>query len=473
MPLSLQIVSREKSVMGEDANFDVGKEGATIGRSAKNDWILPDKNRYVSSRHATVDYQAGAYYLIDTSTNGVFINGSETPVGAGKPQRLFNGDKLAIGDYEITVEITDDDDMDSIEELISSVVMDTVAEEDSVDSPMMVEENALTGARSLNARLFDGDDLAFSDTVANADASNVVRIDPTASASAVHSQTVDPQPAANSADVSDDDDVDLSLQSLSLDEIADTAEPPPEPDVTPADESAPIDIGLQKPANEAPPVRARSIGELSSPAGGHKLHGEAGAQLEFLRGLGLSLAELGDPNLNELMHNAGQALREFIIGTMDLLQTRASLKNAFRLEQTTIQAGTNNPLKFSANVDDAIRNLLTNKSRQYAPTVETVRGVCKDIKVHEEALSHAARSAFDEFIERLEPEELSQRFDASLKRGAMFSSSRKAKYWDLYAELYEVITQRNNGQFPHTFSEDFVRAYEDYRKAANRRLGDD
>ncbi|MEM1262224.1 MAG: type VI secretion system-associated FHA domain protein TagH [Pseudomonadota bacterium] len=468
MPLSLQIVSREKSVMGEDANFDVGKEGATIGRSAKNDWILPDKNRYVSSRHATVDYQAGAYYLIDTSTNGVFVNGSETPVGSGKPQRLFNGDKLAIGDYEITVEITDDDDMDSIEELISSVVMDTVAEEDSVDSPMMVEENALTGARSLNARLFDGDDVAFSDTVANTEPSNVVRIDATSSASAVHSQTVDPQPAANAADISEDDgNIDLSLESLSLDDIADG----PEPEVK--ESAAAVDIGVRQSKDAPPPVRTRSIGELSSPAGGHKLHGEAGAQLEFLRGLGLSLAELGDPDLNELMHNAGQALREFIIGTMDLLQTRASLKNAFRLEQTTIQAGTNNPLKFSANVDDAIRNLLTNKSRQYAPTVETVRGVCKDIKVHEEALSHAARSAFDEFIERLEPEELSQRFDASLKRGAMFSSSRKAKYWDLYAELYEVITQRNNGQFPHMFSEDFVRAYEDYRKAANRRLGDE
>ena len=465
MPLTLQIVSREKAVMGEDAVLTVGKEGATIGRSAKNDWVLPDKNRYVSSRHATIDFQAGAYYLIDTSTNGVFINGSESPVGAGKPQRLFNGDKVAIGDYEVTVEITEDDELDSIEELISSVVLDTVAEEDSVDSPMMLEENALTGARSLNARLFDDD--GFSDTVTNTDPgerSNVISIDTGNATSAVRAEIVMPQQAANSANPPRpapepvDEDIDISLEDL---------------EATPTDTTTP-EVPAQKQARKSrPAAAARRRSAPADEGGAHRLSGEAGAQLEFLRGLGLSLAELGNPDVGELMHNAGQALREFIIGSMDLLQTRASLKNAFRLEQTTIQAGTNNPLKFSANVDDAIRNLLSNQSRQYAPTVETVRGVCKDIKVHEEALSHAARSAFDEFVERLEPEELAQRFDASLKRGSMFTSGRKAKYWDLYAELYEVITQRNQGQFPHTFTEDFVRAYEEYRKAAGRRLGDD
>ncbi len=461
MPLTLQIVSREKSIMGEEATIEIGKEGATIGRSAKNDWVLPDKNRYVSSRHATIDYQAGAYYLVDTSTNGVFINESETPVGAGKPQRLFNGDRLAIGDYEVTVEIVDGDEMDSIEELISSVVLDTVKEDDSVESPSMLEENAITGARSLNARLFDEEDAGFTDTVTAGDdvelKDNILSFDN--GQSSVRAQTVTPQKAANSASAAATSSISLKLDESVEEPLIETT-PEVAPQKTPAGR------------NKKPP-RPDPDPDPTSLPGGHRLHGEAGAQLEFLRGLGLSLSELGNPNVNELMHNAGQALREFIIGTMDLLQTRASLKNAFRLEQTTIQAGTNNPLKFSANVDDAIRNLLANRSRQYAPTVETVRSVCKDIKVHEEALSHAARAAFDEFIERMEPEELTTRFEASMKRGSVFSAGKKAKYWDLYAELYEVITQRNSGQFPHTFTEDFVRAYEEYRKAANRRLGDD
>ncbi len=434
MPLTFQVVSRHKAALGEDQSKTIGPEGATIGRSLSNDWVLPDAKRYVSSHHATVDYQAGAYYLIDTSTNGVFINGSNTPVGAGKPQRLFNGDKISIGDYEVTTDIVDDEDVDSIEEMISSIVLDqeSVEEVPADESPSMLEENALTGAKSLNARLFANEDDSMSVTVTSADSSVSNVIDFETGQSTMRSRgdepVTDSKPAATTSAV--------ASNSVSIDML-----------------------------NEA-------SADLSAQAGpnGHRLRGEAGAQIEFLRGLGITLSELGNPNTADLMHNAGQALREFIIGTMDLLQNRATVKNEFRLEQTTIQAGSNNPLKFSANVDDAIRNLLANKSRQYAPTVETVRDVCKDLKVHEQALANAARVAFDEFVDKLEPEELEQRFAANLKRGSMFGKGSKSKYWDLYTELYNVITQRTPGQFPNTFVEDFVSAYEQYRDAANRSL---
>lgn len=422
MPLIFQVVSSQKAELGDDREKSIGTEGATIGRSLSNDWILPDSKRYVSSRHATIDYQSGSYYLIDTSTNGVFINGSDTPVGAGKPQRLFNGDRLSIGDYQITTEISESDELDSIEEMISSIVLEQSADVVSGDdSPSLLEENALTGAKSLNARLFadgeaTGEQMTATVTPADTGLSNVI-------------------------------------------ELASS------PNAVRARESKPADTAPAKGREDNP---ALSIEASSLGPNGQKMRGEAGAQLEFLRGLGITMAELGNPDPRELMLNAGQALREFIIGTMDLLQNRAAVKNEFRLEQTTIQAGTNNPLKFSASIDDAIRNLLANKSRQYAPTVETVRDVCKDVKVHEQALAHAARSAFDDFVDKLEPEELETRFASSLKRGSMFGKGSKSKYWDLYAELYNVITQRTPGQFPHTFVEDFVSAYEQYRRAADR-----
>ena len=84
--------------------------GGTIGRSPDNDWVLPDERRYVSSRHAMIDYQGGAYYLVDTSRNGVFVNGADTPVGQGHPQRLFDGDQLRIGEFEIAVDISGSDE---------------------------------------------------------------------------------------------------------------------------------------------------------------------------------------------------------------------------------------------------------------------------------------------------------------------------------------------------------------------------
>ena len=57
MSLELKIVSNNADLVGDDDVREFGDEGGTIGRSLQNDWILPDPDRYVSSRHATIDYQ--------------------------------------------------------------------------------------------------------------------------------------------------------------------------------------------------------------------------------------------------------------------------------------------------------------------------------------------------------------------------------------------------------------------------------
>ena len=95
MALVLEIVSEHADLVGEDATRTFNEEGGTIGRSLKNDWILPDPDRFISGRHATIDHKAGIYYLLDTSSNGVYINDEVEPIGKGNPRRLFNGDRAA------------------------------------------------------------------------------------------------------------------------------------------------------------------------------------------------------------------------------------------------------------------------------------------------------------------------------------------------------------------------------------------
>ena len=36
----------------------------------------------------------------------------------------------------------------------------------------------------------------------------------------------------------------------------------------------------------------------------------------------------------------------------------------------------------------------------------------------------------------------------------------QVKYWQLYCDLYPIMTQPGAGRFPHQFSEEFVRCYE-------------
>ncbi|HJR68780.1 MAG TPA: type VI secretion system-associated FHA domain protein TagH, partial [Gammaproteobacteria bacterium] len=110
MALRLQIISRHRQGLGERGSMEFGRNGGTIGRSLESDWVLPDGQRYLSSRHASIDYRSGSYYIVDTSTNGVYVNDAEQPVGRGNPQRLFSGDRIRLGEYEISVEIRDEDD---------------------------------------------------------------------------------------------------------------------------------------------------------------------------------------------------------------------------------------------------------------------------------------------------------------------------------------------------------------------------
>lgn len=84
------------------------RTNVTIGRHEINDWVLPDPDRYLSGRHCVITYRDGEYWITDTSTNGVFVNGAPNPVGRGSSLPLRDGDSFKIGDYEIHVKVAPD-----------------------------------------------------------------------------------------------------------------------------------------------------------------------------------------------------------------------------------------------------------------------------------------------------------------------------------------------------------------------------
>ncbi len=133
MALRLKMTSRHRQTLGERATKEFGHRGGTIGRSLESDWVLPDSRRYISSRHASIDYRSGSYYIVDTSTNGVYVNESDTPVGRGNPQRLFDGDRIRLGEYEMVVEI--EGEASTMETLLDGKHVDPVSRRQRVDPP--------------------------------------------------------------------------------------------------------------------------------------------------------------------------------------------------------------------------------------------------------------------------------------------------------------------------------------------------
>lgn len=150
MPLVLRVTSDNRTLFGTRQAKKFDGCGGTIGRSKDNDWIFPDPHRYVSSRHALIDFQAGAYYLIDTSRNGVYINDADAPVNRGHPQRLFDGDMLRIGDFEITVELTADAAEATDDAITDSVVRAQLVPEDESIEMQLIDERRIIGEESFD-----------------------------------------------------------------------------------------------------------------------------------------------------------------------------------------------------------------------------------------------------------------------------------------------------------------------------------
>jgi type VI secretion system protein len=179
----------------------------------------------------------------------------------------------------------------------------------------------------------------------------------------------------------------------------------------------------------------------------------------FCRGAGIDPSALPADTQAALLTLAGQMVREMILGMMEALKGRSDMKNRLRLSNTTIQPGENNPLKFSASVDEAVLKLLDPHGSRYLGPIEAIRESFADMRTHQGALVNAVQAATDELMSRIEPGELQERFDRGLKRGAILGAANKMKYWDLYVEFYQVLNQRNEQGLPGVFAEEFARTY--------------
>src|SRR5271168_1375368 len=105
--LRLRIVSDQRRTLADRGSAVFSVEGGTIGRSADNDWVLPDPARYLSAHHARVQFREGSFFLQDVSTNGVYVNDDMEPLAkrGSSGYQLGNGDVLRMGEYHIVAAV--------------------------------------------------------------------------------------------------------------------------------------------------------------------------------------------------------------------------------------------------------------------------------------------------------------------------------------------------------------------------------
>lgn len=445
MILTLEVIGEQATDLGAGRRKVFNAIGGTIGRLPDNDWVFPDP--YVSGRHALIRYLNGKFFVEDTSTNGVFINAPDSRLPKTQAHPLKNGDVLYIDAYEITV----------------SIEKDATAEKQADDPFSLLKGAAGRGNARENATRNPGSAVR---EIAARGAPPPAEEDRTAS-TAVSGQ--EPQCRAE-----DPDSGDHGTEWFGMSEMAAPKSAPPirvRPEAprpaTPARPSPRI------PSRGSPPAVSRQLPEPQSGARANVRPASSGTQDETAQ-LRELLAAAGvdgvDPS-SELARTCGEILRVVVSGLMEVLQSREQMKEELRMRSTTFKAAHNNPLKFSANVDDAFHNLLVKHNPAYLAPTDAFQDALHDVRDHQTAVLAAMRLAFETMLAQFDPSRLQEEFDRQLKRGSILGVPAKLRYWDLYRDKYGDMARDADTSFRNLFGNEFAKIYEaqmERLKAGNR-----
>ena len=103
MKLILHIIDEPEGEEIEQRSICLSEGGGTVGRAADCDVLLADSLHLLSRHHALISRSGENYLIMDTSTNGVFINDSVRALGRGNRLQLQDGDVIQIPGYTMVV----------------------------------------------------------------------------------------------------------------------------------------------------------------------------------------------------------------------------------------------------------------------------------------------------------------------------------------------------------------------------------
>jgi type VI secretion system FHA domain protein len=405
MALRLRIVSEHRRALGQRSSIVFGVGGGSIGRSADNDWVLPDPARFLSGHHARVHFRHGLFLLEDTSTNGIYLNDASDPIPKHTPCELHNGDMLRLGEYEVVVAI-DGSAEHTAERTAGIEVASHLAEQPAVATAPQLEDN-LDISLSPSA-LFQVEPAAASGELQVGNAFGQAVVLPFGNRPAPSAPT--PPPAENS-------DI---IAARRMEKLKRTVE-----------------------AREAQSPGARTAFEA------------------FCRGAGIEAGSLPADASIAMLQLAGRLLRESLVGIKDLEVKQSELWRHLGLSDGMPDDQTA-PFRVTAPADDLLSSMLASHGSRRLDAAQWLRQIFEQRKQHDAALAAALPAAVAQVLQELEPRTLEERFERSAKRNLM---GARPTNWDLYGEFFRQLadTQTDAG-LPHLFADRLRIAYDAYGK---------
>ena len=240
-----------------------------------------------------------------------------------------------------------------------------------------------------------------------------------------------------------------------------SAPPPPVASSRPRSAPAPLPVRPRPSPPSPPPVPRASIPSAPIPAA-------ARGQLDFAALLSAAGLE-GVPITRELAASFGSILKVVVDGLRDVLRAREELKDQFRLKITTYGRRENNPIKFSANTEDALHNLLVRHNPAYLEPVEAFEGAFDDLRIHQMAMLAGLRAGYEAMLASFDPDALEQKFERYAKRGGLLGGATKQRYWELYRDIFQEMAGDADDSFRTLFGKAFGEGYEQQARLLKRR----
>lgn len=101
MELVFEMLNANQFVPSRLCRKTFGPAGGVIGRGDGCHWVIPDRERLLSKRHAHVSFRDGIFFLTDTSGNGTTHRESGARLPKGEPVPIRDGNAYVMGDFEV------------------------------------------------------------------------------------------------------------------------------------------------------------------------------------------------------------------------------------------------------------------------------------------------------------------------------------------------------------------------------------
>jgi len=491
MPIEITIIKSPENVSNGEMSYTFSESGGSLGRGLDNTWVLNDPDKYMSSVHSQISFENGQYVLIDVSTNGTFVNGSSEPLGGGNKAILSEGDRFVISDYEFIVNFrgthtsTEDLLTGPADQGLFNDINDAAGEgefspNDPFAAPPMNNHVPISDAMS-EFDMAETDPLAALDKASANNNQAPVQNNPFADNSmADHGVAVNDAidwPSSNIEtgmipdDWNDDELLTTPVASPSHSAPAPESTPDPLPDNSFSNVEALAKLENEYLALEnenkklmTDIARLKQHTKKQNDSGHPKGQGEkrtiSTMDKTLIEALGFAEKNLDQDKMLEISETVGLLVRETMEGMMRVLSFRKKIKEEFRINVTTIQPVENNPLKFSANIDDAMENMFIKDNNAYKEPIEAVREGFQGIAEHQVAVLAGMQAAFRGMLERFDPDTLEKRFE-KYKKSSLIQLGKNRKNWESYKTYHTELAGNLDNSFQYLFGYDFVQAYEE------------